>query len=233
MPGHIVSKESRKEVENQVTLLTNLIKENDVIFLLTDSRESRWLPTVLGTLYKKIVITVALGFESFVVMRHGIHSKDCKDTLGCYFCNDVVAPVNSTKDRSLDQQCTVTRPGTSAMSGGIAVELLVSMLQHPLGPSAPASKKDDDIGNNFGLIPHQIRGSLSSFQNMILTGSSYNQCTACSPKIIDAFEKGGFDFLEKAFNEPSILEEITGLKEMKNMTEKSFESIEDDEFDLL
>lgn len=233
MPGHIVSKESRKEVQKQVDLLTKLIQDHDVIFLLTDSRESRWLPTVLGTLYQKTVITVALGFESFVVMRHGIHSKDSKDVLGCYFCNDVVAPVNSTKDRSLDQQCTVTRPGTSAMSGGIAVELLVSMLQHPLGAKAPASKKDDQIGELFGLVPHQIRGSLSSFQNMILTGSSYNQCTACSPKIIQAFEKDGFDFLEKAFNDPAILEEITGLKDMKNNTEKVFESIEDEEFDVL
>jgi ubiquitin-like modifier-activating enzyme ATG7 len=75
---------------------------------------------------KKIVITVALGFDSFVVMRHGIYEND-EDNLpnvGCYFCNDVVAPINSTKDRTLDQQCTVTRPGTGAISSGIAVEMV-------------------------------------------------------------------------------------------------------------
>lgn len=60
-----------------------------------DTRESRWLPTVIGKAAGKIVINAALGFDSFVVMRHGVRNDaDPTSELGCYFCNDVVAPMN-------------------------------------------------------------------------------------------------------------------------------------------
>ena len=86
--------------------LEELIVEHDVVFLLLDSREARWLPTVLSALHRKICMTVALGFDTFLVMRHGQSEEEHKEVLantnkdhnrlGCYFCNDVVAPRNST-----------------------------------------------------------------------------------------------------------------------------------------
>ena len=109
MPGHgSTSEEGKAEILKDYRKLENLIKTHDVIFLLTDSREARWLPTVLASQYNKICITVALGFETLLVMRHGLPhfahdtSINGAERLGCYFCNDVVAPRNSLRDRTLD-----------------------------------------------------------------------------------------------------------------------------------
>jgi ubiquitin-like modifier-activating enzyme ATG7 len=93
MPGHSVGQdpELAKKMLNETSQLEELIKCHDVIFLLLDSREARWLPTVLSVAHKKICITVALGFDTFLVMRHGLSpSEAVGPRLGCYFCNDVV-----------------------------------------------------------------------------------------------------------------------------------------------
>ena len=52
MPGHacLDETESRTAFEK----LRSLVQSHDVIFLLTDSRESRWLPALLGHQHKKV-----------------------------------------------------------------------------------------------------------------------------------------------------------------------------------
>ena len=109
MPGHAVGNNlaAIKELMENCSRLEALVEEHDVIFLLTDSRESRWLPTVLSGVKNKICLTIALGFETYLVMRHGLPADQHNSAvngarLGCYFCNDVVAPRNSLQDRSLD-----------------------------------------------------------------------------------------------------------------------------------
>ena len=93
MAGHPIVDEAATRAEFDT--LKKLIDEHDAIFLLMDTRESRWLPTVMGKAAGKIVMNAALGFDTFVVMRHGINEdKHVPAELGCYFCNDVVAPAN-------------------------------------------------------------------------------------------------------------------------------------------
>eukprot|EP00961_Rhodomonas_salina_P007154 96746-Rhodomonas_salina.1 len=78
---------------------------------------------------RQLCMNVALGFDTFVLLRHGIPdpsqgaAADASPgdppqcNLGCYFCNDVVAPTDSTRNRTLDQQCTATRPGLYSPHG--------------------------------------------------------------------------------------------------------------------
>ncbi|KAI9776712.1 MAG: Autophagy protein 7, partial [Candelina submexicana] len=234
MAGHPVM--DGNKVRSDFETLQYLIENHDAIFLLMDTRESRWLPTVMGKAAGKIVMNAALGFDTFVVMRHGISNERNREAeLGCYFCNDVVAPADSVKDQTLDQQCTVTRPGVAATASALLVELLVSVLQHPEGASAPApASHDEDRGEHpLGVIPHQIRGFLSSFQNMIIRGRSYDCCSACSDKVIEAYRNDGWDFVKRALNEKGFVEELSGLAEVQRIAEKAAADIEwDEEGDL-
>lgn len=95
MAAHPFSDAQEAGVKQDYLKLRRLFDEHDVIFLLMDTRESRWLPTVMGKSMGKLVMNAALGFDSYVVMRHGVKPSDDQkggEELGCYYCSDVVAP---------------------------------------------------------------------------------------------------------------------------------------------
>ena len=129
MPGHPVAESEKRDLCESLDTLEELVQAHDVVFLLTDTRESRWLPTMLCTKHNKICINAALGFDAYVVLRHGAalsatnSSTDTAsdDRLGCYFCNDVVAPLDSTvrfcESRARARVCVDTATHNRVYSG--------------------------------------------------------------------------------------------------------------------
>ncbi|KNZ54906.1 E1-like protein-activating enzyme G [Puccinia sorghi] len=252
MPGHPIPPNLIEQTKAQVAQLEALFDRHDVVYLLMDSRESRWLPTLLGASKRKLVINAALGFDSYLVMRHGVRSisssqslaaqeeeekkkEECGSKklpqirqLGCYFCNDVVAPFDSLTDRTLDQMCTVTRPGLAPIASATAVEMMASVLQHPQGsevlaevvdktrsqdPEQPPTRIQDSV---LGLVPHQIRGFLSKFDSLKL--------------VIKEYETRKFEMLIQAFNDPKYLETLSGLSQLYEDSQAvNLESLEWDE----
>jgi ubiquitin-like modifier-activating enzyme ATG7 len=158
LPGRtLVNSDAEEKYLKHVVELEKIISEHDVIFLLTDTRESRWFPTFFCKMFNKICITSAIGFDSFVVIRHGTE----EDNLACYFCSDIVSPVDSSANRTLDQQCTISRPGISGICSGFCSEMAISLLQ-----------SGNSLGEN---IPHSIRGNISDFNFLNLKAQSFKQ----------------------------------------------------------
>jgi ubiquitin-like modifier-activating enzyme ATG7 len=81
MPGHPIPTSPpsvMEHVKKDVEKLERLVEESDVVFLLMDSRESRWLPTVLGKMKGKVRVfflhSHANAFFSFLLSFVITHS---------------------------------------------------------------------------------------------------------------------------------------------------------------
>ena len=247
MPGH--ASENDESLTETVTRLDQLIQETDVVFLLTDTRESRWLPTVMAGVHDKVLINAALGLDSWLVMRHGggcSSEEQTKGRLGCYFCNDVVAPENSTKNRTLDQQCTVTRPGLAPIASSMAAEIMVSLLHHPKkhwapGPTSkaqngtfsPTDSNESDDSSPLGVVPHQIRGSIVTYTMMTPTVPAFFCCTGCSLPVLDAYRADKFNLVSKACAsmDGSYLENLAGLTEFRAKAAEKLADMDDLDWD--
>lgn len=183
------------------------INKSDVVFLLMDSREARWLPTLISKAENKTVINAAIGFDSHVVMKHGDMDSDAEH--GCYYCSDIVAPLDSLSNKTLDQMCTVTRPGCAMLASSIAVELLVSFIQEG------------------SLSYNQVRSNLNQFTSVTNVIKSYKNCSACSSGVVHAYKTEGWSFVSKALSDPKYLEDVCGLTQEHLEAQKILESMED------
>lgn len=67
----------------------------------------------------------------------------------------------------------------------------------------------------MGVVPHTVRGFLSHFSEVLIKGHAYDKCVGCSEIVKQSYQKDGFQFLTKVFNDPLFLEELTGIAAMK------------------
>ncbi|EED92844.1 ubiquitin activating enzyme e1-like protein, partial [Thalassiosira pseudonana CCMP1335] len=230
-----------KSVRQDVERLHALIDQSDAVFLLTDTRESRWLPTVMALATNTPLINSALGLDSWLVMRHGslsttTSSNNTHQRLGCYFCSDVVAPENSTRDRTLDQQCTVTRPGLAPIAASMATELMIAMFHHPLGhyingsgAYAPVDSGTSASSSALGLLPHSIRGTVVTYTMMTPTVPAFPSCTACSELVVKQYQKDRFDFVKSVCCDAdgSYLGRVSGLASFREEAAKKIDDCMD------
>lgn len=49
---------------------------------------------------------------------------------------------------------------------------------------------------------------------MVITGKSYNCCSACSSRVLNTYEQDGWEFVKKALNDRGYVEELSGLAEV-------------------
>ena len=238
MPGHYINPDQIDNKHKNLLELEELIKEHDLIFNVFDSREARYFPTILSSLYNKLLFSIGIGYESFVIVRHGNFSPEfhkiitdpqldikdetneltkqlnelkLKNDVGCFFCSDFLPPTDTMSNRTLDQQCTVSRPGISMISCGVAIELAVNSLHK----------------ESIGETPHFIRGVIGHEFNIgSYESSRYGNCVACSDFVIREFISDRKGFLLNVLNDPDVLNTYTKFSEqMEGMEEEDYEEI--------
>lgn len=238
MPGHYAKSDQIDAVLADLDKLEELVRTHDVIFNVFDSREARYFPTILSALHGKLCMSIGVGYESFVIVKHGNYgtsfytevldqiANDPVDQIledkadleepkiaktediewqpkllndnGCFFCSDYLPPTDSMTNRALDQQCTVSRPGISMISCGVAAELLVNTLHNGV----------------IGKTPHFIRGLIGGgFELADYENSKYDNCVACSLYVIIEYVKNRKEFLYNVLNNPDVLNTYTKFNE--------------------
>ena len=53
--------------------------------------------------------------------------------------------------------------------------------------------------------------ALKTISQVAPTGPAFSQCTACSPPVLEALDRQGWELIKKVGEKPSHLEDLTGL----------------------
>lgn len=182
MPGHA-------DISNETdyNILNELVQKSDVIFLSTDSREGRWLPIILAQIHGKDMINIALGYDSMLVQY--INNEN-----GCYFCTDPVGPRDTMSTRTIDEKCTITRPGISNIASAIAVEFYVDIIR--------------GAANH-----HMTRFNFTDMQFIQHKTYKHPMCCCCSLEIVSELSDKGYKFIKEVESQPSTIVDLSGYVE--------------------
>jgi ubiquitin-like modifier-activating enzyme ATG7 len=71
MPGHSCAENMLEDEFKNLQILEKLIEEYDIVFNVLDSREARYFPTLFSGIYNRLCISVGLGYDNFVIVKHG------------------------------------------------------------------------------------------------------------------------------------------------------------------
>lgn len=66
MPGHFGEEDLLESQAQKLQELEQLIAHSDILLNCFDSREARYFPCLLGSIYNKPVLSLGIGFDSFV-----------------------------------------------------------------------------------------------------------------------------------------------------------------------
>ena len=109
------------------------------------------------------------------------------------------------RDRTLDQQCTVTRPGLSFVSSAYASELLVNYIhmkpEDVLGPDADYVEE-----TSMGKLPQHIRGNVGGFDTQVMFSTAFDHCLGCGRNVVTEYLENFEEFMVGALSNPDYLQ---------------------------
>ena len=112
--------------------------------------------------------------------------------------------------------------------------MYISLIHHPLEHRVWAHEDSSKLEEtDLGKLPHHVRGNMSDFEVNIFYGRAFDQCVACSKKVLDEYSNNKEEFMLGVLNNPQYIHDVTGLaddiRQMENNTEDFIEIIDDDE----
>jgi ubiquitin-like modifier-activating enzyme ATG7 len=61
---------------------------------------------------------------------------------------------------------------------------------------------------------------------MLISGPAYDCCSACSPKIVNAYKQDGWEFIKRALTEKDYITELSGLAEVQRKAEEAANNLD-------